>query len=370
MGQLIQGGGQLRVDDVAGEALQGEKDHVVPLEHAGVLVLLRGGHAVEVVAQPLDVLVGGPLRQGAQIHVHHVGRGVDHRAGILGGVAGAVPGAAAVPQVADGAEVGIQIALHRDDHVLHIQAEHGQQAKLLHLVVGVGIHFIELAGGHVPTPGQVYHAQSHQVEDHHARRQHAGQLPVVPLKAQQPPAEDGQEQGWQEEYHDDGHAAAHGGGDHIGVVRQLVVRRRAQGAEGVIGLQNLLSDHLHHKDKGEQPGQDQGQHLVHRFMEWDGQGREQQSGRHTEGDPDGQIGQGQLHMQVEHQLQIGEQQREKEQPRHPPSGGMAAGAGQPPSVIAHIRSPLSFSACAGSYRSDPIIFLTAQQGSWKILRKS
>ena len=44
--------------------------------------------------------------------------------------------------------------------------------------------------------------------------------------------------------------------------------------------------------------------------------------------------------------------------------------GQAPSVIAHIRSPLFFSACAGLCKADATTFSMAQQEPMKILRKS
>ena len=82
VGQLIQGGGELGVDGVAGEALQHQFDDVVPLKHAGVLVLFCGGDTAEVIGQPLDIVILPVLGQGGQVHIHHVGGGVDHRAGI------------------------------------------------------------------------------------------------------------------------------------------------------------------------------------------------------------------------------------------------------------------------------------------------
>src|SRR5699024_5820488 len=69
VGQLVQGGGELLADDVGGEGLGGDEDQVFPLEHAGVLVLLGGSQAPEVLVQGLDGVVGGAGGQGLKVDV-------------------------------------------------------------------------------------------------------------------------------------------------------------------------------------------------------------------------------------------------------------------------------------------------------------
>ena len=64
VGKLIEGGGQLRVDDGGGEALGAQDDQVIVGKHAGVLILLCAGQAGDVVVDGFDLFV---LCQGVQI---------------------------------------------------------------------------------------------------------------------------------------------------------------------------------------------------------------------------------------------------------------------------------------------------------------
>ena len=202
VGQLIEGGGQLRVDGVAGKALHHDLDDVIPLEHPGVLVFVGGGDAVEIVCQPSHTIAGRGLCQGGQIHVHHVGGCVDHRL-LLGrffrfrwcGGAGRVgpasaPAIVGTAQPLDGAEVVAQIAFWWDDHVLHIQAQHGPKPQLLHLVINGAVHLVEGAGRQIPLPGEMDDPNPQQMECGRRGQGESGKSPVGMQVAYYPPKKD------------------------------------------------------------------------------------------------------------------------------------------------------------------------------------
>lgn len=321
VGHLPQGGGELRVQGVAGEALQHEEDHVVPLKHAGVLVLVCGGDAVKVVGQPLDVPVGSALRHRLQVHVHHIGGGVHHRGGagrrILVPLPRRVGGSGAGIHRQAG-EVIVQQVARRYKLVLEVQPEHGHQPQLLHLVVQVGVHPVELLRGQIPAPGQVDRPQAQQVEDRRGRHQHAGKADVRAGKEEHPAAQDAHKQSGQQHQQDERDVGHHLFHDDRGIVRQVIARRHAQGTKGIEVLEDLLGDHLHNVDHRHQHRQHLGHHPVHTAPEGHGDGAEDAAHRQGKQDVDGRIGQGHVHGDVEDQLQIDKQEGEKRHPPHDP----------------------------------------------------
>ena len=78
VGQLVQGGRQLLADDVGGEGLGSDLDEILALEHAGVLVLLAGGLAAEVVVHVLQRGAAHQIGGGGEVQLHLVVV-VDHR---------------------------------------------------------------------------------------------------------------------------------------------------------------------------------------------------------------------------------------------------------------------------------------------------
>ena len=165
VGQLIKGGSQLRVDGVAGEPLNDQLDDVVPLKHAGVFIFSGGGGAAEVVGQPGNVLIGGVGGERLQVHIHYVGRGVYHGLFLHRGSvpAGAISRAVQTIQTI---KVGVQPGLGREEHVLDVQAQHGHQPQLLHLVVEVCVGAVELGGSQISRPRSVDHGQPQQMKGH------------------------------------------------------------------------------------------------------------------------------------------------------------------------------------------------------------
>ena len=349
MGQLVEGWGELRVDDIAGKTLQHQLDYVVALKHTGILVLPGGRDAVEVLGQPFDLLVGAVLRQGGKVNVHHVGRGVDHRARVhnlrasrLSAAAGA--GGAGIRD-SDIAEIGVHVGLRREDLVLHVQPKHGQKPQLLHLIVNVGVHLIEPGRGQVPLPGQADHPQAQHMKNHTAAQHQAGKADVEPLKAHQPSAQDAHQDGGQEHNQDNGKLLQHGGNNHVGVVGEPVVGRGAQRAGAVISLQNGLGNHLHHEDQRNYHRQHSDKHAVDHRGPGQGQRGEKQSRRHAEHQVDRKIDQRRLHVDVQDQLQVDQQHREQQHPPHSPGHHRlvtAPGASpcpHSPSVISHWNRP-------------------------------
>ena len=94
--------------------------------------------------------------------------------------------------------------------------------------------------------------QAQDVE-HHAGPQHQpGKTDIQPAEAQQTGAEYDQQNGGQEKYNDNGELGQDGGDNHTGVVGEMVARRRLQDAGAVVGLEDGLGDHLHHKQQADE----------------------------------------------------------------------------------------------------------------------
>ena len=70
--QLVQGGGQLGVNDIGREGLCHKENQVLILEHACVFVLLGGGQRAEVAVHILQGLVGFGLSPRSKVDVHGV----------------------------------------------------------------------------------------------------------------------------------------------------------------------------------------------------------------------------------------------------------------------------------------------------------
>ena len=151
-GQLVEGGGALGVDELAGEGLGADGDEVVALQHAGIFVLLRGLLGGKVAVEGFKGFVGGGFLQRGKVDVQDI---------ILRGVHVVVGGAQG-----DG-ELRVLVSLGREEHVLALQAGGGEQADVVdaHLGAGTGggVQAIDrigavAAGGH--------HRQGAEVEQH------------------------------------------------------------------------------------------------------------------------------------------------------------------------------------------------------------
>ena len=243
--------------------------------------------------------------------------------------------------------------------MLQVQPQHGPHPQLLHLVVHVAGHPVQLGGGQLPLPGQVDHTQAHHVDNGRRRQHQAGEADVQPLEAQHPAAEDAQQDDGQQQHQDDGDTGQHGGHDHIRVVGQAVARRHAQAAEGVVGLEDLLGDELHDEHHADCHRQELGHQAVHRPPEGQGEQGAEQAPRHGEDQVDGQIGQIGLHVKVEDHLQVEQQGGEQEHPGHglPEGAGKAAPASPPAPAPAAVHS---FSAiCHGN--KPPELFVAKRR---------
>ena len=227
--------------------------------------------------------------------------------------------------------------------MFYVQPQRGEQAQLLHLVVNVGVHVVQAGGGQVPLPGQVNYPQAHDVEHRAGDYHQPGEAEVQPLKAKQAGAENNQENGGQEEHQDDRKLGQDGGDNHVGVVAELVARRRFQGAGSVIGLEDGLGDHLRHIDNGYKHRQNLGHQAVGKSAPGQGESGQEKASRQTEHQIHRHIGQGHLHIDMEHQLQIEQQRRKQQYPGHGlDQHGVPAPAGtspHPSAVISHWNRP-------------------------------
>ena len=216
---------------VSSGSLDHQLDYIIPLKHTGVRILFGRGNAVEIICQPGDILVVRLLGNLGQIHIHHVGRGVNDRPGLLcGGVAGGgapIRRGASVPQAAQSAEIAVQAVFGRHNHVFYIQAQHSPQSQLLHLVVDVGVHLIEAGWGKVAAPGQMDHAKARQMEEHSRPKHDAGKAYVKPFKAQNPAAKQEQQDGGQKQHQNQRNIPDNRGDDGADIVGQPVARRRS-----------------------------------------------------------------------------------------------------------------------------------------------
>ena len=249
VGQFVERGCQLRVDGVAGEPLDDQLDDVVPFEHAGIFIFSGGGGAAEVVGQPGNVLIGGIGGERLQVHIHYVGRGVYHGMFLhRGGVsAGAISRAVQTIQTV---KIGVQPGLGREEHVLDVQAQHGHQPQLFHLVVEVCVGAVELGGSQISRPRGVDHSQTQQMKGHGSGGKDS-RTPAWGLSlGQSPPKQRPQQESGQKEEKQQGKGCGDGRQNYACIVAQTVAGRGLQGAEGVVGLEGVLGNQFSGKQHG------------------------------------------------------------------------------------------------------------------------
>ena len=72
VGQFVQSGGKLLVDDIGTESLGSNQNEVFPLKIPGVLILIGGTLGPKELVHGLQGLVVGPRRQSLKVNVQHV----------------------------------------------------------------------------------------------------------------------------------------------------------------------------------------------------------------------------------------------------------------------------------------------------------
>ena len=157
MGHLVQHGRQFRGDDVRGKGLRRNENEVLPGEHAGVFILIRGGLGGEIPVHGRQCLVALVLRQGGKVDVQGVfavflrrrqGRPLVHdlgdvHGGLLrhagDGVQRFQPQLCHQPEFGDGAVggeiVGVHVAVGPEmahHHAAHLQHNGGPQRRPLY----------------------------------------------------------------------------------------------------------------------------------------------------------------------------------------------------------------------------------------------
>ena len=136
-GHFVEGGRKLRVYHIPAEALRCDKDHIVPLKHARILVLLCRLHTSEIFTEPSLFIAGRRLCQSFKINIHLIV--IIHRllrlCRRLLHLGHRLPGS---PEYA----------------VADILQQHGPKAKLFYLVVCIKVCPGQIGRVDIPFPGQ------------------------------------------------------------------------------------------------------------------------------------------------------------------------------------------------------------------------
>ena len=260
VGQLVQGGGQLRVDALGREGLGGDEDQVVALEHAGILIFLGGLYGSQIIIDLLGGLVGLCFGQCCEIQAG------DHIVAVLDGT-GRLGSVRFIG--GDGDEhIGNNFLLRGDllngiaqEEVLHINAGGGEQPQLFHAQIQHPVVIV------VSKSGVVAGAAQRQQQDHqqlgqqesggvvHGALQIKLPLGIEPLvQERQQSHRQKQQQNGNQTFPDGQHNGLKKVGEHI--VAHTSLRDRHKGLEGMeIDDLHAEQDHRQHqKSIAQDPG--------------------------------------------------------------------------------------------------------------------
>ena len=249
MGQLIQRGRQLPADEPGGKRLRRDEHQILTLEQAGVLVLLGGRQAAEILGHASQRAVGRAVRQGLEVDVQRV-IAVLHRRCRRRRVIGRVIRLALL-------RGQLQLGLGRAEQgVFRLQPHRRVQAELGHRRVGLEVVGIAVA---VCTPaGQPF--ADEQEDDADRRDEQQRPFAHAVLRDDALTQQDAQRQ-WQQRRDDERQALGHDAGYGAAEARDHVPRHGADEAHGKIGLEIAAAAVLYAQQQRPQRRDDQHQHL-------------------------------------------------------------------------------------------------------------
>ena len=174
MCQPVQRRSQCLIDQIPAEPFGRNKYYIIVFKHSRILIFSRRRYCLNILRKPFYILIRGFIDPFLQIQLQHIRRSINFRFRhllcyffILNRLL--------IFRIGKLFQTDIHITVTSENHMFTIQTKHRKKSQLLHLIIRIRIHSIELFRSKIAFPGiKINHSQRQKIKHHTTYHRNSG----------------------------------------------------------------------------------------------------------------------------------------------------------------------------------------------------